>query len=180
MTLLLRNRELHALKFSDRIKEPVIWVNGGDPFDPNNWFEPVDEVFYICLSDRVDIQCKVDYEDYAWAIQWKWCHTFGSGARRNGAQQLYDKLYARRAVSTPIGNRSIWLHRQICERYWGPPPSGAHVADHLNGDSLDNRRCNLRWATLSQNSRNIYGVAWLQYRMFDDAPPKPRRRRKRR
>lgn len=179
MTLLLRNRELQALKFTSRIVEPPIRIVDDDFFNPNHWFEPLDEVFYISLSDRVDLYCQVDYEDFIWARQWKWCHTFGSGARKNGCQKLYDKLYARRAVSTPIGNRSIWLHRQICERYWGPPPSGAYVADHLDGNSLNNRRCNLRWATLSQNSRNIYGVAWLQYRMFDDAPPKPKRRRRR-
>lgn len=114
---------------------------------------------WICLSSRVDVQCLVDYRDYLWLRRDLWCHTFGGGAEGFDAQH---KMYARRTVE----GGTLWMHREILKRFAGPPPSPQHVGDHINGNSLDNRRCNLRWATLSQNSRNRFGSAWLQHR-FD-------------
>ena len=43
---------------------------------------------------------------------------------------------------------TVSLHRLIME-----PGEGMHV-DHINGDTLDNRRCNLRVCTPSQNGAN--------------------------
>lgn len=165
-----RSRELSALTFNERERWSGTLVTVGDSFDwtdPNNWLPAETGVFWISLSNRYDVQCQVDREDYFWATQWLWCHTYGSGWRHNGAHRQPNKIYARRAIHTPYGNRTIWLHRQICERAYGPPPSHLHVADHWNGDSLNCRRGNLRWATLSENSKNLYGSAWLQTRMFD-------------
>lgn len=42
----------------------------------------------------------------------------------------------------------LLLHRLLTGE-----PSGVHV-DHINGDKLDNRRCNLRIATYQQNQAN--------------------------
>jgi len=44
--------------------------------------------------------------------------------------------------------KMVFLHRYIMK-----PPTGM-VIDHINGDKLDNRRCNLRIATYAQNSHN--------------------------
>ncbi len=44
--------------------------------------------------------------------------------------------------------RTVYLHRQL-----SGPPDGMLV-DHINGVTLDNRRCNLRFATPSQNQHN--------------------------
>jgi hypothetical protein len=63
------------------------------------------------------------------------------------------RAYARRQISA-FGNRSgLYLHRAIMLRVCSPP-SPSHVVDHLNGNGLDNRRENLRWATVSENTRS--------------------------
>jgi hypothetical protein len=114
---------------------------------------------WICLSSRSDVQTLVDYRDWLWLKESLWCHTFGGGVEGPDAMH---KMYARRTVQ----GGTLWMHREILKRFAGPAPSERHVGDHINGNSLDNRRCNLRWATLSQNARNKFGTAWLQKR-FD-------------
>lgn len=44
--------------------------------------------------------------------------------------------------------KGLKMHRLILN-----PADGVYV-DHINGDGLDNRRCNLRLATKAQNARN--------------------------
>lgn len=60
------------------------------------------------------------------------------------------KYYAIRSVKIGDGQtKMLCLHREITDA-----PKGL-VVDHLNGDSLDNRRANLRLATQSQNHQNV-------------------------
>ena len=56
-------------------------------------------------------------------------------------------VYARRESKTT-------MHRVILERLIGRPIASHEVADHKNGNTLDNRRENLRVATRSQNQAN--------------------------
>ena len=76
----------------------------------------------------------VDREDYEYLSQWKWyCSTRG---------------YARRAEYPNGKQRFIHLHRIVAFT-----PEEMEV-DHINGDTLDNRKSNLRNCFHYQNSYN--------------------------
>lgn len=83
----------------------------------------------------------VDHEDYIRLSQFKWqCTTNARGYK-----------YAVRTEILPNGSRRcIRMHREILDL----TPNDLMDADHVNGDGLDNRRCNLRLATRSQNCAN--------------------------
>lgn len=121
--------------------------------DPRLWAPepPPDSVRCLQLSSRIDCYCLLDLQDHEWARHWLWRHTFGSGDfhPETGVIARPDHIYAIRSQ----GSGLLYLHRTILERAVGPAPFG-HVGDHINGDTLDNRRCNLRWASKSQNARN--------------------------
>ena len=88
----------------------------------------------------------VDNEDYAELSKHKWC-------------------MVKDACGRSLGSKIVYMHRVIMDA-----PEGMEV-DHINHNTLDNRRSNLRTATHSQNQHNrmktkdltssIYkGVSW--------------------
>jgi len=58
------------------------------------------------------------------------------------------------AVKSAHSGSNVYPHRQILERILGRSLNRAEHADHKNGDSLDNRRANIRLATSTENQRN--------------------------
>ena len=72
----------------------------------------------------------VDAADYEWLSQYRWV--------------LWGAGYAGRHAP----GKTILMHREIMQA-----PAGM-VVDHINGNRLDNRRCNLRICTRPQNVRN--------------------------
>ena len=97
------------------------------------------------MSKKIDVSTKkhpntytiVDDEDYEKLNQYKWrAHLFYSGlyVRRNdySGEKRVDLLMHRVIMNTP--------HRVL--------------VDHINHDPLDNRKCNLRNCTSSENQMN--------------------------
>lgn len=84
--------------------------------------------------------------DYAYLNQWKWYYLNGYAVR---------------------GHKAIWMHRVILERMGF---KNFKQTDHINRVKSDNRRSNLRPATISQNQQNraapinntsgVKGVYW--------------------
>jgi UDP-N-acetylglucosamine--N-acetylmuramyl-(pentapeptide) pyrophosphoryl-undecaprenol N-acetylglucosamine transferase len=75
----------------------------------------------------------VDAADYEWLSRYSW--------RATGGESGY-------AVAT-IKGKKVLMHRLILN---APPHL---LVDHYNGNKQDNRRCNVRLCTRSQNSRNV-------------------------
>ena len=96
---------------------------------------PSDEIRYIALTQgKFAI---VDAADYEWLNQYKWYVSCSSPGMYYACRQSEG--------------RSIMMHRQIMD-----PPAG-HVVDHINRNSLNNRRGNLRVCTQAENVRNCRG-----------------------
>lgn len=62
--------------------------------------------------------------------------------------------YARRTVASVKSKPYVVLHRIVLERILGRQLKPGELCDHMNGNTLDNRRENLRLAAKSQNMRN--------------------------
>lgn len=81
----------------------------------------------------------VDKEDYDYLIQWKWYCSAGGYAVRDQHITVSKNKYRKKC---------IYMHRVILGI-----PKGMDT-DHIDMNLLDNRRCNLRKCTRSQNSFN--------------------------
>lgn len=101
---------------------------------------------YLSPNDE-SIFCVVSPEDFAWAQQWKWQFTWDRHRR---------KKYATRSTTYANQRRvKLYLHKQILERSGKEQPSPKHtIGDHGDGNSLNNRRDNIDWATHSMNAIN--------------------------
>jgi len=97
----------------------------------------------------------VDDADHEWLSQWKW--TFLKGRRVGRAYRMVNK-------------QTILMHRLIMDVVDSPREV---QVDHINLDSLDNRRSNLRVCDNGENNRNRpkqsnntsghKGVSWDNY-----------------
>jgi hypothetical protein len=64
----------------------------------------------------------------------------------------HHKTYIAHSINETIGTkhtaRTVFLHRYLMN-----PPKSLQV-DHINGETFDNRKCNLRICTHAENQRN--------------------------
>lgn len=81
---------------------------------------------------------KIDKDDFEKFGHYKWF----VGVRR---RKQSVKLYAVSQIRQDGKMKNVYLHRLIVP---------FKITDHINGDTLDNRKCNLRDCSFSENSRN--------------------------
>lgn len=65
----------------------------------------------------------------------------------------YDKRHPKHYVETTINNKRVHLHRFLLDL--NETFTLERTVDHINGDSLDNRKSNLRICTQKENAQNM-------------------------
>jgi hypothetical protein len=105
----------------------------------------------IWLSEKFQIWTLVDLVDFERLSQWTWNISWGS--------RTPWQVYAKRNVGP--GRATVRMHREIMLGAEAHPAADQLFVDHINGQTLDNRRANLRWATRRENHANTRRVVGL-------------------
>lgn len=102
----------------------------------------------IRLSSREPIWTLVDADDVPWLMQWQW-NVWHAGSNRHDSWMLYAKRNVGPSRAT------LRMHRELSikdEPDLSETFLRAHVIDHINGQTLDNRKANRRWLTKPANA----------------------------
>jgi len=97
---------------------------------------------YILLTKG--FKCKVDDDDFA----------------KYGLNSWYANLWNKKGGTKYYAERSVWkngqIKHQILHRLITSAKKG-EIVDHINGDTLDNRKSNLRLTNSFENQQNRVG-----------------------
>lgn len=167
-----------------------IRINGGDPFDPNNWLE--DDHEHRIYATDLDIYVVVDEIDYQWLTQWRWTLHDPKNYEKRGAIYLkrvvteiiapegpkYESPITGKLVRNPHRiQRARFVHQEIMLRTGIPQPTPKHrEVDHINKRTRNCRRYNLQWATRgmqvsTSNLGTVRGVARVHEKPVKDVRP---------
>lgn len=97
-----------------------------------------------------NIYCLVSAEDFLWALQWKWRYKLDKRGKK-----YYAVRHGRVYTAGRCKQIDIYMHKAILKhRMLKRKPSAKHrIGDHGDGDSQNNQRGNLAWATPSRNCK---------------------------
>lgn len=101
----------------------------------------VKEIYLRNIKKQIVKTVKVSDEDYEWLSEYKWHRNVKKGGM----------VYAQTTLKDTKKNQT--MHRMILEKTIGPPPED-HVVDHIDHNTLNNCRDNLRYVKVSNNNQN--------------------------
>ena len=76
---------------------------------------------------------------------------------RSDGSEFYPKISVHKATGycrVTLNGKKYYLHRLLAQAFV-PNPEGKSFVDHVDGDKQNNSLRNLRWATSSENNRNV-------------------------
>lgn len=76
--------------------------------------------------------------------------------KKGNYEQLVVTLSAKKLLGPGTKAHCFPLARLVALTFLGPPPSTAHQAAHNDGDPLNNRVDNIRWATQDENEADKF------------------------
>ncbi len=82
-------------------------------------------------------------------------HSVGVTLKAFKHQKTKTIAYMSLSVSNETGKHFRRVHRLVCMAFHGLPPSPTHQAAHNDGNPLNNRSDNLRWATPLENNHDV-------------------------
>lgn len=76
----------------------------------------------------------------------------------------YACVYLHKAIPS-VGSikKHLTIHSLVLEAFVGPKPSPSHMANHKNGNKLDNRPENLEWVTNQENIDHSWQMGLRHY-----------------
>lgn len=112
------------------------------------YYKIVDGVVVGIVPLTCNKEVMIDAEDLPFIGQWNWCYHNEYAIRNNAKGELPTQVF---------------MHRIL-----NKTPNGFDT-DHVDRDKLNNRKCNLRTCTRSQNKKNCsprgvskyVGVSWI-------------------
>lgn len=147
----------------------LLKIVGDDMWDPNNWVPDTHE-HRIYADEGLEHYCVVDAIDYPWCVQWAWSMLSRKRWEKTG------RFYLRRVITTfhaPDGEKyenpetgyivrnrhrtatNRMLHTEILLRMGAEKPTPEHnEGDHIDRQTWNCRRSNLRWATRREQVQN--------------------------
>ncbi len=96
----------------------------------------------------VDVDLLPELQKYPWYLSRK---------KTNGLSYIQKGILKDTAKNKNKDLRKISLHRFVINAKKG------EVVDHINGDTFDNRRCNLRLVTYNQSAQNRKNIKGYHY-----------------
>lgn len=130
-----------------------------DFFDPNTWINEEYE-HRIYADDYANDYAIVDQIDYQYLIQWRWKLKKSKTYPGTKMPKAYLARTGHEGFREDRVCATIYLHQVVMQRKGTPKPvtNKKIIVDHANGNGFNCKRHNLRYATLSFNAKNRFGI----------------------